>query len=69
MELYLGTFQGTRYIFLEFCTTKTTRAEEERQGRELKEQIANADRSTGSARSTLKQPRPLDEAEIGRTNQ
>jgi len=36
-ESYLQTFHGTKVIFLEFCTLKATRAQANRQDRELRE--------------------------------
>ena len=51
MEMYLRTFHRTKDIFLEFRTTKAIRAQAERQDRELREQIANADRNAGAAES------------------
>jgi len=69
MKLYLRTFYSTRDIFLEFCTTKTTRAQAERQDREWRERIANVERTAVGVRSHSKQRRPLSEAWIERANQ
>jgi len=41
LERYLLTFHQTKDIFLEFRTSKATRAEANRQDRELRELIAN----------------------------
>ena len=51
METCLRTFQRTKDIFLEFRTTKAIRGQAERQDRELRERIGNADRTAGAARS------------------
>ena len=51
METYLLTFHRTKDIFLEFRTSKAIRAQAERQNRELRERIANADRTAGAAGS------------------
>ena len=51
METYLQTFHRTKDIFLEFCTTKATRAQAERQDQELRERSANADTNVGTAGS------------------
>ena len=69
METYLRTFHRTKDIFLEFRTTKAIRAQAERQDRELRERIANADRTTGAAGSAPNRRRRLDEARIERANQ
>jgi len=59
----------TREIFLEFHTTKAVRAQAERQDRELRERIANAERTAVGAGSAPKRRRPLGEARIERDNQ
>ena len=69
METYLRTFHRTKDIFLEFCTTKTIRAQAERQDRELRKRIANADRTAGAAGSAPNRPRRMDEARTERANQ
>ena len=62
METYLGTFHRTKDIFLEFRTTKAMRAQAERQDRELRERMANADRNAGAARSAPNRGRRMGEA-------
>ena len=69
MEMYLRTFHRTKDIFLEFRTTKAIRVQEEPVDRELRERIANADRTIGAAGSALNRCRQLDEARIERANQ
>ena len=68
METYLQTFHRTKDIFLEFRTTKDTRAQAERQNRELREQIANADRSAGAAGLAPNRRQQMGEAQIERAN-
>ena len=51
MEKYLQIFHRTKDIFLEFRTTKAIHAQAKRQDRELREQIANADRTRAAAES------------------
>ena len=69
METYLRTFHRTNDIFLEFCTTKAIRAQAERQDRELRKRIANANSTAGAAGSTPNRRRLMDEARIERANQ
>ena len=69
METYLRTFHRTKDIFLKFRTTKAIRAQAERQDRELRERIANADRTAGHAGSAPNRRRRMDEARIERANQ
>ena len=69
METYLRIFHKTKEIFLEFCTTKAIRAQAERQDRELREQIANADRSAGAAGLAPNRRQQMGEAQIERANQ
>ena len=69
MEMYLRTFHRTKDICLEFRTTEAIRAEAECQDRELREWIANADRTTGTAGSAPNRHQRLDEAWIARANQ
>ena len=69
METYLRTFHRTKDIFLDFRTTKAICAQAERQDRELRELIANADRTAGAAGSTPNRPQRMDEAQIERANQ
>ena len=69
METYFGTFYRTKDIFLEFSTTKAIRAQAERQGRELRERIANADINAGTAGSAPNRRRRIGETRIERANQ
>ena len=69
METYLHIFHRTKDIFLEFHTTKAIRAQAERQDQELRERIANTERTTGAARAAPNRRRRLDEARIERANQ
>ena len=69
METYLQTFHRTKDIFLEFRTTKAIRAQAERQDRELREQIANADRTAGATGSAPNRRRRIDQAQIDGVNQ
>ena len=68
MKTYLGTFHRSKDIFLEFRTTKAICAKAERQDRELREQIANADRTMGAAGSTPNRRQRMDEARIATAN-
>ena len=69
METYLLTFHRTKDIFLEFRTTKAIHAQAERQDREMRKWIANADRTAGATGSTPNRHRPMGEARIERANQ
>ena len=69
MEMYLLTFHRTKDSFLEFRTTKALHAQAEREDQELRERIANADRTAGAAGSAPNRRRRMDEAQIPRTIQ
>ena len=68
METYLRTFHRTKDIFLEFRTTKAIPGQAERQDREMRELIANADRNAGAARSAPNRRRRMGEARIEMAN-
>ena len=69
METYLQTFHRTKDIFLKFRTTKDIRAQAQRQELELRERIANADRTAGAPRSAPNRGQRMDKARIERANQ
>ena len=64
METYLRTFYRTKDIVLEFRMTKAIRTQAERQDRDLRERIANADRNAGATGSTPNRRRQMGEARI-----
>ena len=68
METFHRTFHRTKVIFLELHTTKAIRAQAERQDWELRERIANADRTAGAAGSAPNRRRRMDEARVERAN-
>ena len=69
METYLRTFHRTKDIFLEFSATKAIRTQAEHQDRELKERIANADKTAGATGSAPNRRQRMSEIQIERANQ
>jgi len=69
MEKYLLTFHQTKDIFLEFRTSKATRAEVKRQDRELRELIANERAHEIRRTSVAKRRRQADQERLQRVNQ
>jgi len=63
-ERYVLTFHQTKDIFLEFRTSKDTRAEANRQDRELRELIANEGAHRIRSISAAKQPRQADQQRV-----
>jgi len=69
MEWYLLTFHQTKDSFLEFCTLKATRAEANRQDRELQDLIANERAQEIRRTSPAKRRRQADQERLHRVNQ
>ena len=69
LERYLLTFHQTKDIFLEFRTSKATRAEANRQDRELRELIANERAHEIRRTSAAKRRRQADQERLQRVNQ
>jgi len=69
LERYLLTFHQMKDIFLEFRTSKATRAEANRQNRELRELIANERAHEIRRTSAAKRPRQADQERLQRVNQ
>ena len=69
MEIYLHTFLRTKDVVLEFCTTKSIGAEEQRQERKLREGIANSERNAGAAGFAPNRHWRIGEALIVKANQ
>ena len=69
MERYLRTFHQTKDIVLEFRTSKSTRAEINRQDRELRELIANERAQETRHTSAAKRRRQADQVRLQRFNQ
>jgi len=68
LEWYLQTFHETKDTFLEFCTSKATRAEANRQDRELRELIANERVQEIRRTSPAKRRRQADQERLQRVN-
>jgi len=69
LERYLPTFHQTKDIFLEFRTSKATRAEANHQDRELRELIANQHVHEIRRTSAAKRRRQADQERLLRVNQ
>jgi len=69
MERYLQTFHRTTDIFLEFCTSKATRAEANGQDRDLRELITNQRANEGRHNTAAKHRRQVDQERLERANQ
>jgi len=69
MERYLQTFHQTKNIFLEFYISKATRAEANRQDRDLWEQMANQRANEGRHNTAAKGRQQVDQERLERTNQ
>jgi len=69
MERYLQTFHRTKAIFLELRISKATRAEANRQDRDLREQMANQHANEARHNTAAKRRRQVDQARLERANQ
>jgi len=69
LERYLLTFHQTKDIFLEFCTSKATHAEANREDRELRELIADKRAHEIRRTSAAKRRRQADQERLQRVNQ
>jgi len=69
MENYLQTFHRTKDIFLEFRTSKSTRAEVNRQDRELRKLLADQRAQETRHISAAKRRRQADQNRLQRVNQ
>jgi len=69
MERYLQTFHLIKDIFLEFCRSKATRAEANRQDRNLQEQIPNPGAKEARHNTAAKRRRQVDQEMLEKANQ
>jgi len=69
MESYLQTFHQTKDIFLEFCTSKATRAQANRPDRELRELRADQRAKEVRHRTVANRRRLADQGRIERSGQ
>jgi len=68
MESYLQTFHRTKVIFLEFRTSKATRAQATRQDRELRELIADQCTKEVHHRTVANRRLPADQERVERSD-
>jgi len=69
MERYLQTFRRTKDIFLEFRTSMATRAEANRQDRDLRELMANQRANDACHNTATKRRRQVDQERLERAHQ
>jgi len=69
MENHLQTFHQTKNIFLEFHTSKATRAEANRQGRDLRELMVNPRANEASHNTAVKGRGQVNQGRLERANQ
>src|SRR5207302_5029716 len=69
LENYLQTFQRTKDVFLEFHTSKATRAEANRQDRELKQSMADQCSKEAGPSTATKRRQQADEERVERSHQ
>jgi len=69
MERYLQTFHRTKDMFLEFRTSKAIHAEANRQGRDLRELMANQRANEAHHNTAAKRCRQVDQERLERANQ
>jgi len=68
MESYLQTFHWTKDIFIEFRTSKATRAQANRQDRELRELMADQPAKEVHYGTVTNRPRRADQERVDRSN-
>jgi len=68
MESYLQTFHRTKVIFLEFCISKATRAQANRQDRELRELMADQHAKEVCHRTVANRRRLADQERVERSD-
>jgi len=69
MERYLQTFHRTKDIFLEFCTSKATRAVANPQDRDLRELIANQRANEARHNTATERRQQVHQERLERANQ